>query len=384
MKKLKLLCVLLCIIMLALIFGVKSPEENTQIRSETSSGDKEKPSTSSAAEKTAQNKGGNVIKHDGYLYYVVTNRGSGDTFSNKICRKNLNDQSEEVVFNAEQYKIGDRMIIFKDKIFFNMTEKTYYIDLKTRNYLEEYIDGILYSIIDEKLIYATNTAIYKADYYEKTYALKKISQVTKTISSLIGEDDDNLYFIGDNTGTIFAINKKTQTLKNIDASSKNLKFVNLLISNKYLYALFKDSNENILEIHKIRKSDMNITKIKHTDDDVVFSFVLKNELYFSDKTFTNLYKISENSDKIEKTDMPKNASNYYEVKLEDKNVNLYKNNEKLVAIKKGIDGEKVQTDKIEIVDDYIYVKINIMQGEKIISTELWRLKEDGTNLEELK
>ncbi len=384
MKKLKLLCVLLCIIMLALIFGVKSPEGNTQIRSETSSGDKEKPSTSSAAEKTAQNNGGNVIKYDGYLYYVVTNRGSGDTFSNKICRKNLNDQSEEVVFNAEQYKIGDRMIIFKDKIFFNMTEKTYYIDLKTRNYLEEYIDGILYSIIDEKLIYATNTAIYKANYYEKTYALKKISQVTKTISSLIGEDDDNLYFIGDNTGTIFAINKKTQTLKNIDASSKNLKFVNLLISNKYLYALFKDSNENILEIHKIRKSDMNITKIKHTDDDVVFSFVLKNELYFSDKTFTNLYKISENSDKIEKTDMPKNASNYYEVKLEDKNVNLYKNNEKLVAIKKGIDGEKVQTDKIEIVDDYIYVKINIMQGEKIISTELWRLKEDGTNLEELK
>ena len=116
MKKLKLLCVLLCIIMLALIFGVKSPEENTPIRGETSSEDKEKPSTSSTIEKVVQNNGGNVIKYDGYLYYVVTNRGSGDTFSNKICRKNLNDQSEEVVFNAEQYKIGDRMIIFKDKI----------------------------------------------------------------------------------------------------------------------------------------------------------------------------------------------------------------------------------------------------------------------------
>lgn len=382
MKKLKLLCAILCIILVILIFRGNI---SSKIINEGTSQNKEKniSNITDTINKTAKNNGGNVIEYDDYIYYVVTERGSGDSFKNRICRKNKNDQKEEVIYDAQQYKIGERIIIYEDNIFFNMTGKTYYINLKTRKFLNEFVEGILYSIADGKIIYGTKKAIYVAEYYEKTYALKQISLIAKRASTLIGEDTENIYFMANGINTIFAINKQKQTLKNIDASSKNFEFLKLLPSNKYLYVLFIDKNENLLEIHKISKSDNSIEKIRHVDNNITFSFVKDDELYFSNKEFTKIYKVEEKDNIIKETSMPKNAQNYYEVMIENKNIMLYKNNEKLVDIKKGVDAESILADKIEMLDGYVYLNINILQNEKIKSTELWRVKEDGTNLEEL-
>ena len=295
MRKIKLLGLVVCVMLICLII-ISSKNNNTinnQNRNNNVNLQKENI-------EEVINNGKSALQYNGYLYYVKRTISPESGYNNKLCRRNLENNEEEILYDANQYKIEDRLMIFNNNIFFSMIGQTYYINLENTNHIKEYNKGILYSIGDGKLIYEYNNNLYKGTYYVKTLAINSITPIAEVSSNCIFEDDQNIYFYRDNldySKSIISINKENQTVKVIDE-------------------IYREKMENI-----------------------------------------------------------------YSLKLNGKNISLYKNDEVLVALQRSVEKE-ISNTVIEEFEDYIFVRLELGYEEDR-EIMLWKVLKDGTNVEKL-
>lgn len=384
MNKLKLIGILVLILLIFLITITSNNKDDVQI--DGNGGTRVQVEKENATE--VYNSGGSILEYNGYIYYVNTMRSSEKGFSNKVCRRKIGeDDTEEVLYDAKQYRIEDRLMIFNNNIFFSVVGQTYYINLENTNYIERYNQGVLYYINDGNLIFVYDNNIYKAEYYPKTLAIKTIKSIASVNATFLSEDDENLYFYNnnyDNSKSIISVNKEKKVVSYLDKIysdvTNKLEILDHTLSENYIYLTLTNVNDgNKYEIRKIPKT-ANEIKVKAIDNIPSQNiYAIKDNLYF---TMNNvLYEYDETKDEINETKVPKNAPEIYELKLNGKNVELYKNNELFVTILKGID-EQISDTSIEEVGDCIYLKFYLRNSvnEEIKEMMFWQVKKDGSDL----
>lgn len=372
MDKLKLAGLIIIFLIIALItFSVNYKKEEFQIDGD--GGTRVQVEKENISE--VYNNGGSVVEYNGYIYYINTMKSSETGFSNKLCRKKLDgDSKEEILYDAKQYKINDRLIIFNNNIFFNLVGDTYYINLDNPEYYESYNQGELYYIGNENLIFVYNNNIYKANYYPNTLSIKSIKSIARGNISYIGEDENNLYF-HNNDKSIIKVNKTNQNAYYLDQNTLITNVKEFIISEKYIYLILQDAENNKIKIIFKDTAEVKTIILENKPNNI---YTIKDDLYY--KVNNILYKYNPNKDKVEETEVPKSAPNIYELKLNGKNIELYKNDELFITILKGI-AEKISGEEIQEVEDNLYIKFNLInENEEIKEMMFWQAKKDGTNL----
>lgn len=390
MRKLKLLGIIVIIMIIALIyFSANLMNQKNTLNNIETSGDVDitKENISEVL-----NNGRSILEYNGYVYYLNVYNVSGDGFANKICRRKLIENSkEEVLYDGRQYKIGERLIIFNNNLFFNISGQTLYINLDDLSIIKNYNKGVLYSIQDGKIIYEYQGKIYKGEYYKNTLAIKSTSSIATVSPNFMFEDEKNLYFYSTNSDkskSFFYINKEKQILKILNrmylGDADKLNVVDYIQSNDNIYIVVeKNKGKNVKEyVLKAMKKDESETK----------TFILDNNfqrlLYVSkDKVYINygdsLHEYSYKSNSISEFSDNKKYEEFYDLKLNGKNIELYKNNEPFSIILRSIENE-INNVKIYEIGNNIYLKFDLMYNEtKVYEHMFFRIKKDGSNLERL-
>lgn len=321
------------------------------------------------------NNGGSIVQYNGYIYYINTMKSLDTGFSNKLCRRKLDEDSkEEILYDAKQYKISDRLIIFNNNIFFNLVGDTYYINLDNPEYHVTYNQGELYYIGNESLIFVYNNNIYKANYYPKTLAIKSIKSIAKGNISYIGEDENDLYF-HNNDKSIIKVNKTNQNAYYLEQNTIISNVKKFILSDKYIYLISQYGDNNEIKIIFKDATEVKTIKLENMPNNI---YTIKDDLYY--KVNNILYKYNPDKDKIAETEIPKSAPNKYELQLNGKNLELYKNDELFITILKGIN-EKIAGAEIQEVVDNLYIKFYLInEKEETKEMMFWQAKKDGTNL----
>ena len=391
MKKIKFVGLLVIILIVALISfsaSLSIKEEENKI--------KEPPRVDVTKENTHEvfNNGGSILEYNGYVYYLNVKNSSTDGFSNKICRRKLKENSkEEVIYDAMQYKLNDRLMIFNNNLFFNVAGQTLYMNLEDLNVIENYNKGILYSIQNGKIIYAYQGKIYKGEYYSNTLAIKSSSAIATVYPEFMFEDEKNLYFYSNNedgSKSIFNVNKESQVLKILNriylGNAKKIEIIDYIQSNDNIYIAFEKTKSNDLKeylIQRINKIDNSVNLV--TLDDAFESFVdvSKENAYMKLKDSSTLYEYNSKKDEITKLDNSKVINDMYILKLNGKNIELYNNEKLLSIILRSIEGS-IQNINIEEVGEYLYLKFDLIDNQNSSYEYMfYRLKRDGSNLEKL-
>ena len=134
MKKLKILAVIISIILISIIAFVIS-------QSSSNSTNKEK---NDKHDVEVINNNSRIVKYDGYIYYVSSTNSPRYGISNTLCRMKIDDNTVETIYLANQSRIDDRLIIFKNKLFFNILGQTYYVDIDNIKSISKFNQGNLY------------------------------------------------------------------------------------------------------------------------------------------------------------------------------------------------------------------------------------------------
>lgn len=340
------------------------------------------------------NNGGSILEFNGYVYYLNMKNSSGEGFSNKICRKKLEENSEEeVIYDANQYRIDDRLMIFNNNLFFSIVGQTSYINLEDLKTLQSYNKGILYSIQNGKIIYAYQGKVYRGEYYPATLAIRTIEPIATVSPNFLLEDDNNLYFYGNNddgSKSIFSVNKESQSLNILDriylGDATKIDIVDYTQSDDDIYlAIEKNMGNNLKEytLRKISKDRSNFESITLNENFERFVGATKENVYYELKNSGIFYKYNVNKNEVEKLENNEADENIYTLKLNGKNVELYNKNELFATILRSID-YSVSNIKIEEIGEYIYLKFDLVDSKNNLEEyNFWRLKKDGSNLERL-
>lgn len=381
MKNLKIIGISIFALLIFLIFFSTLTNQNLKLKD-----DDTKVKLNEENYEEVLNNVGSVLKYNGYVYYVKATDDSTNGFNNKICRRKIDEDEEEIIYYAERYKIGKNLIIFNNNLFFNMVGQTYRINLQTLTSVSEYNKGILYYIGDGNLIYAYNDALYKSTYYKETLGIKSISQIATLTPNYMFEDEQNLYFYSDNedeSKSIVSVSKKNQIAQVLDRIYKDedssLEVIDYKISDENIYIILKKEKYEILGISKDGKI-LNSIELENMPQKIVYTY--NDNLYFKYGYDSALYKYDLKQNQITKTEKAKKAPDIYNIELIENNIELYKNEEKLCTILEN-NVKNIEDVRIEEVADYIYVNIEMKntwnQGEIIFG----RIKKDSSEFEKL-
>lgn len=385
MKKIKLLGLIVCIALIYLIFIGTSNNEDNNESSQNESESNGRVDVQKENVEEVVNNGGSVLKYNGYLYYVSSTNTDENGFNNKLCRRQLENDTEEILYDAERYKISDRLIIFNNNLFFSMVGQTYYINLDNTNYIDEYNKGILYTIGDGKLIYAYNNNLFKATYYLKTLAINSISSIATLNPNFMFEDNKNLYFYSDNSDnskSIVSVNKEKQTVKVLDriylGENSKLNIIDFKESKNYIYLILEKDEYEIRRIAKDGEK-VELANINSKPSEIVYT--IEDNLYYKLNNYSTLYEYNEKENKILEVESTLNSPSVYYLKLTGKNISLYKNESEIITILRDV--EKVLNNvSIEEIEETLYIRFDLNVGEQR-EIMFWKVNKDGSNLERI-
>ena len=375
MKRVKLLGIIVLVILVCLVFfsstdkDITEDENNTRIEL-----DKENVGI-------VINNGGSVLKYNGYIYYIDATDSEDKGFKNMLCRMKISDNSKEVIYYADRFKIDDRLIIFNNNIFFGVGGETYYVNLNDFNHFSEYNNGYLYYIGDGNIIYSNNNKIYKGTYYLKTLAIKSVSEIATLNPNYMFEDEGYLYFYSDNTDnskSIISVSKKDQTSKILDRiyadENNEIEILHFEISKNYIYLIL---NNGMYQIRKISKDGSDINFVDGQDE-IIGLYTLNDNFYFKISNSMTLYEYGHKDDTILVKDKVLKAPDVYTTRLVDNKIILYKNDEEIVSLLSDV--ESFSNIYIEEIEEYLYMRFDIMiNGQRRIL--IFRVKNDGSNIE---
>jgi hypothetical protein len=266
-----------------------------------------------------------------------------------------------------------------------------FINLYDFNTIKSYNSGILYNIQNGKVIYGSEGKIYRGQYYPKTLSIHSTSAIASANSTLMFEDETDLYFYSDNkdnSKTIFSINKERQDLKVLErinlGDNKKHKVIDSIQSEKYLYVALENMKaDNKIEymIRKIAKDGSKVDFIIVSNGFSEFIEAEKELVYYRGIEQNRLYEYNSKDNEIKETTNLKN--DFWILKKNNTDIDLYKNDEKIVNV---ISNTLFNFSNIQIeeIGEYIYIKFDLVNDDNSLEEFMfWRLKKDGTKLERL-
>lgn len=345
------------------------------------------------------NNNSKFVHYNDNVYYIANNY-IGNKMQYKICSLPIefdetNNDYKEIFSSDSTLETG--LYIYDNKIFYKYLTNTYMYNLLDEN-TSMFCEGTLQYIKDNKFITLYEGSLYEGEYYPVNYVIKSYRQLSQTKFKKMFENNDSIFYLNtDNTEskTLYRFNKDTKELKIYDKIDLTLNndVLDVSYNDGFIYELI-DGYSGLFIKRINEKSNNNMDRINLYEFTNV-NFINDNNskkngdlCFYGTKSGDNegsYYIVKSNSDKEE---IYSNFSylNYYDfsVKLnkDENKVCLYKNNELITEV--SYEDENItsaELEYIEIVENYIYYKINLISvQENIENYNDTNLSEDTNEL----
>ena len=312
------------------------------------------------------NAGGDIIEYDGYTYYVNLKKAPG-YHANKLCRKAVGSNQEELIANYGPNVMNPKLIIYDNKLFYNVKGNTFWINLITKQRIETFNQGVLHYINQGEVIYSYDGRLYIGKYYPATYQVYSGSLLVNGECTFVGEYKDYLYFYSTSEKgerQLFSVDTKNANvtyLTTLDSNEYPGKFLKCLLTKDSLYFILANQNDQSLYRYSFEKNEVEEIEIDLKVLDIV---VYKDECYYVTSDGM-VWEYNHKTNAASQSEITSKMPNLYYLLIENESVYLYQNGEQYLLVQGDSSGD-LSDIEIEEIDNYVYVKYYLRDDNNTI------------------